>query len=148
MYFSFAGVMRFITNRKLRSFVFTRSECQLTIITLIQWIKIDDLLLIINRLGTVHSSTQANVVWTIFLFSCCLWLHYFSQISMPCNSSVCLKLRNNDKKTHKCTYKNVGVWMGNIWAVYTQNLRSASCNAPQCMYTNLAKNAFSRCMKY
>jgi len=46
LYFSFVYVIRFITNRRSTlSFVFSRSDCHLTIVTVIHWITIDHVLL-------------------------------------------------------------------------------------------------------
>jgi len=50
VHFLFVCVFSFFTNSTL-SFVFTRTECHLTIITLIQWIEINTVLLSMIMIG-------------------------------------------------------------------------------------------------
>jgi len=59
LYFYFVYVIMFIQTTITLSFVFTRSDCHLTLITLIYWIKNDHVLLkmiMIDSWGTVHSA--------------------------------------------------------------------------------------------
>jgi len=59
LYFSFVCEIRFITKTKYVSFVFTMPDCHLTIITPMQWIKVDHVLWS-DSWGTLHWRNAFN----------------------------------------------------------------------------------------